>query len=106
MDGTRCQHDSRAVCGKAMSDPRVAFAEAVSGVDEAELTDRLGGTQIRIEITPAAIGTLPGQVLMYQLSTLTARLFDRVELDGDSARPTHGHFPILAGPFLPELRAL
>ncbi len=89
-----------------MSDPRFSFAEAVSGADEAELRDRLGGTRIRIEITPDAIGTLPGQVLMYQLSTLTARLFDRVELEADSARPTHRHFPLFTGPFLPELRAL
>ncbi len=89
-----------------MTDPRFSFVGSISPAGEAELQDRLGGTRIHIEVAPSAIRTLPGQILLYQLATLAARLFDRVELHGDDTNVAHRHFPLFNGAFLPALRTL
>ena len=88
-----------------MSDPRLSFASAVT-LPNAEVRDRLNGTVVRIEVTPGALVTLPGQVLTYQLATLTARLFDHVVLEGDDAVRVHAGIRLLTGAFLPSLREL
>lgn len=89
-----------------MTDPRFAFVDGVSSASTAELRDRLGGTVVLIEVTPNALATFPGQVLAYQLATLAARLFDRIELVGDEGAPVHRHLSLLSGAFLPALRNL
>jgi hypothetical protein len=89
-----------------MTDPRFSFAGSLSTANTAELRDRLSGTVLVIEVTSDALAIFPGQVLAYQLATVAARLFDRIELAGDDGAPVHRHFPLLVGAFLPELRRL
>lgn len=89
-----------------MSDPRFSFVDRVTSVNVAEVRDRLSGTIVRIRTSRTALVTLPGQILIYQLATLTARLFDRVELEGDDGVLVHARIRLLAGAFLPSLRDL
>lgn len=89
-----------------MTDPRLSFVDSVTSGNATELLDVLGGTIVRIEITPAALATLPGQVLLYQLATLVARLFDRIELPAGEEPVAHSRLPLINGPFLPGLRSL
>lgn len=89
-----------------MTDPRLSFVDTVTRSNAAEVRDRLNGTIVRIEASHAALLTLPGQILVYQLATLTARLFDRVELEGDDDVLVHGRIRLITGAFLPALRDL
>lgn len=87
-----------------MTDPRLSFVDGLSSATEAELLQRLGGTVVHIDVGRDALVTLPGQVLVYQLSTLAARLFDRIELHGDEDVAVHADFRLLRGPFMSGLR--
>lgn len=89
-----------------MTDPRISFVDSVSTSTIADLMAQLSGTRVRLEVTPSALATLTGQALMYQLATLTARLFDHVELLGDEHCPVDRHFCLFGGPFLAGLRAV
>lgn len=89
-----------------MSDPRFTFLRNVTADDEQVLGELISGTTIRIVLSHDAGKTFAGQVLMYQLATLTARLFDRVEICGEDANLCHPRMALLSGPFLPELRLL
>jgi hypothetical protein len=88
-----------------MSDPRFSFLDHVTTGGE-EVEQLIRGTAIRIVTGKDATGTFAGQVLLYQLATQLARLFDRVELEGDGRFHSRPELPGLDGPFLPALRAL
>jgi hypothetical protein len=92
----------------ASGDPRLSFISSVAGSDTSHILSLIGGTVVRIFVDPAAVATLSGQVLTYQLSTLLVRLFDQVELAGDESAPCHEDFRLLAGggPFLSGIRGL
>lgn len=89
-----------------MSDPRFSFLNDITDADEEVVQELLGATTIRITATPQATGTFAGQVLIYQLATLLARLFDRVDLCGDDGACAHQRMVLLKGAFLPELQRL
>jgi hypothetical protein len=89
-----------------MNDPRFSFLSDVTDADEETLQQLLSATTVRIKVSSQASSTFAGQVLVYQLATLLARLFDRVELSGDEEVRTHRHMVLLKGAFLPELRRL
>lgn len=89
-----------------MSDPRFSFLRSVTADDERALGELISGTTIRILLSRNAGKTFAGQVLTYQLATLTARLFDRVEICGEDTDLCHPRMALLSGPFLPELRLL
>jgi hypothetical protein len=89
-----------------VSDPRFTFLRSVTADDERSLRELISGTTIRILLSCDAGKTFAGQVLTYQLATLTARLFDRVEIYGEDADLCHPRMTLLSGPFLPELRLL
>ncbi len=89
-----------------MSDSRFNFLRSVTADDEHALSELISGTTIRILLGNDAGKTFAGQVLTYQLATLTARLFDRVEICGEEADLCHPHMTLLSGPFLPALRLL
>ncbi|HWZ61128.1 MAG TPA: hypothetical protein VNW46_19235 [Gemmatimonadaceae bacterium] len=50
-----------------------------------------------------ATRSLAGQVLLYQIATLTVRLFDQVELEGDADAQTAPGLPMLRGVYLTAL---
>lgn len=89
-----------------MSDPRFTFLRSITADDERVLSELISGTTIRILLSRDAGKTFAGQVLTYQLATLTARLFDRVEICGEEADLCHPRMTLLSGPFLPALRLL
>ena len=89
-----------------MSDPRFTFLRSVTVDDEHTLAELIRGTTIRILLSRDATKTFAGQVLTYQLATLTARLFDRVEICGEDTDLCHPRLTLLSGPFLAELRLL
>src|SRR5215207_3940692 len=89
-----------------MNDPRFSFADGVTSANRSEVKDRLSGTTVRIQVCGTALLTLPGQVLIYHLATISARLFDRVELEGDDHVLVHNRIRLLTGVFLPSLRNL
>lgn len=89
-----------------MSDPRFSFLHSVAAADEHVLRELISGTTIRILVSREVSKTFAGQVLVYQLATLTARLFDRVELHGEEADLCHPCLDLLTGAFLPALRNL
>jgi len=89
-----------------MNDPRTSFLSSVTGSNTEVLSDLINGTIIRISVCPEVCATFAGQVLAYQLATITARLFDRVELNGDDTVACHPLFSLLTGSFLPALRSL
>jgi hypothetical protein len=86
------------------SDARISFLQDVTGADLQAVHSLVAGTIIRIVFDSSAVSTLSGQVLGYQLATLTARLFDRVELEGEESAVSHPSLAILSGPFLAGLR--
>ncbi len=57
-----------------MSDPRFTFLRSVTADDEQVLGELISGTTIRIALSRDVSKTFAGQVLTYQLATLTARL--------------------------------
>src|SRR5258708_36375123 len=89
-----------------MSGGRFSFLGSVAGDGERVLGELISGTTIRILLSRDAGKTFAGQVLTYQLATLTARLFDRVEICGEDTDLCHPRVTLLSGPFLPELRLL
>lgn len=89
-----------------MNDPRFSFADGVTSANRAEVQDYLSGTTVRIRVSGTALLTLPGQALAYQLATLSARLFDSVEVEGDDGIRVHDRIRLLTGAFLPSLRDL
>src|SRR5438552_3542216 len=91
-----------------MTDPRVSFASSLAAAGAADVLAILGGTVIRIRIGRHAIETSSGQILIFGLSTLTARLFDRVVVEGDETVQVHPRVvPGLgAGDFIERLRTV
>lgn len=89
-----------------MSDPRKSFLNSVSTAGEIIVSELTSGTTVQLVLSDDAVNTFAGQVLVYQLATLTARLFDRVELNGSETAECNEHFSMLSGAFLPALRAL
>lgn len=89
-----------------MSDPRFSFLNNVTGSDAGTLSEFTSRTTIRITVSSEANASFAGQVLIYQLATLTTRLFDDIELIGDDAIPCDNRMVLLTGSFLPALRAL
>lgn len=89
-----------------MSDPRFSFITSVSEIEEAQLKAQLGGTAIRVHVGVRELSTYPGQVLLIQLATLLARLFDRIELVGDDTVQTHPSVRLINGSVLEALRVL
>jgi len=89
-----------------MNDPRVSFISSVTGSDADTIIRLIGTTTIRIHVSPNVANTFAGQVLTFQLATLTARLFDRVELAGDETAMTQQGVPLESGPYLANLRRL
>jgi len=86
------------------TDPRISFIGAVSTADQKELAAILATTRVIITAEQPILTTATGQIVVYQLSTLAMRLFDRVELEGDEAVPTSPALPPLGGPFLAAVR--
>jgi len=89
-----------------MSDPRFSFLDSVTGGGGASATDLVRTTGVRVVAGDDATGTHAGQVLVYQLTTLLARLFDQVAITGDEAALSLPKLPGLGGPFLSALRGL
>lgn len=87
-----------------MTDQRVSFLGAVSSQTREELVSILNRTEISISAAPETLATAAGQTIVYQLATLTARLFDRVKLTGDEATVALPTLSMLAGPFLGAVR--
>jgi len=88
-----------------MTDPRFSFLDSVTSGGEVG-TELVRGTAIRVVAGRDATGTYAGQVLLYQLATQLARLFDRVDLEGNARFRSRPNLPGLTGLFLPSLRAL
>lgn len=88
-----------------MTDPRFSFLDSVTS-GGAAVTELVRGTAIRVVAGKDATGSYAGQVLLYQLATQLARLFDRVDLEGDTRFRSRPNLPGLNGSFLPSLRAL
>lgn len=89
-----------------MSDPRISFANSVSGATGEQVLALLDGTVIRIEASRAAAESLPGQALLVQFATLVARLFDRVELVGDDTVTALPKLSLIQGSLLAGIRQL
>lgn len=87
-----------------MTDQRVSFLGAVSSQTRAELLGILNRTEISISVAPETLATTAGQTIVYQLATLTARLFDHVKLIGDEGTVARSTLTMLAGPFLEAVR--
>jgi hypothetical protein len=87
-----------------MTDQRVSFLGAVSSQTRAELLGILNRTEISISVAPETLATTAGQTIVYQLATLTARLFDHVKLIGDEGTVARSTRTMLAGPFLEAVR--
>lgn len=88
-----------------MTDPRFSFLDSVTSGGDA-VTELVRGTAIRVVAGRDATGTYAGQVLLYQLATQLARLFDRVDVEGNARFRSRPTLPGLNGLFLPSLRAL
>jgi hypothetical protein len=88
-----------------VKDPRFSFIGDLATGAPVDMLTLLGGTVIRVEIGSETVRSFCGQIIAFQLATLLARLFDRVELVGDNACLTDEDIEILRGPFLPALRA-
>lgn len=86
------------------ADPRLSFLTSLSEAESSDLLSRLTRTRIRILAAPDAVASLGGQVLLYQLTTLLARLFDDVQIDGDAAVQAHPDFALLEGPVIQAVR--
>ena len=89
-----------------MNDPRISFLNSLTAGTGTPAYELITGTSIRIVVSAEAITTFSGQILVYQLATLTARLFDRIELFGDATAQCHPDLSLLSGPFLTSLREL
>jgi hypothetical protein len=89
-----------------VSDPRLSFVTSLSQGEQAHLLETLTSTTIEIVLSKGSDATLAGQVLTYQLATLCARLFDRIELAGDEEQLAHQELPFVRGPYLAGLRAV
>lgn len=89
-----------------MSDPRFSFLNSVTAGEGGPAVELVRGTSVRIVAGDDATRSYAGQVLLYQLATLLARLFDHVRVEGDEAAPTLPALPGLSGPFLPALRSV
>ncbi len=90
-----------------MNDPRFSFLTSVSSSSTTEdVAQLLANTNIQITVSPEVNTSFSGQVLVYQLATLLARLFDHITLIGDEEAPCHTYLSLLSGPFLPTLRNL
>jgi hypothetical protein len=76
------------------TDARLKFVASVSASEPDTLRPRLGAP-IHLAVSPATLGTRAGQALVYQLSTLLARLFDHVRLDLDEDATGAGDPPCL-----------
>jgi hypothetical protein len=87
-----------------VKDPRFSFIGDHATSDPDDMLSRLGGTVIRLEIGAETLRSFCGQVIAFQLATLLARLFDRLEFAGDNACLVHENIALLQGPFLPALR--
>lgn len=87
-----------------MTDQRVSFIETISPQAREELLAVLNRTEVSISVAPEALAAGTGQIVVYQLATLTGRLFDRVTLEGDESVPADAALPMLDGPFLEAVR--
>lgn len=86
-----------------MTEPRISFLTSVAAEDDATIRNRLRDTVVRIVAAREATRSVSGQVLSYQLATLVARLFDRIELVGDAGDGTMPSLHLTSGPFLTSL---
>ncbi len=87
-----------------MTDQRVSFIETISPQAREELLAALNRTEVSISVAPEALAARAGQIVIYQLATLTGRLFDRVTLEGDESVLADAALPMLDGPFLEAVR--
>lgn len=87
-----------------MTDQRVSFIETISPQAREELLAALNRTEVSISAAPGTLATGAGQIVVYQIATLTGRLFDHVTLEGDESVPADAALPMLDGPFLEALR--
>jgi hypothetical protein len=85
-----------------MADPRISFIQDVSG-QQAEILETLSRTRIVVGVASIDLSYLSTQVLVFQLSTLLVRLFDRVEIDCDTEQNCSSDFPFFSGPFVEGL---
>jgi hypothetical protein len=88
-----------------LSDPRLSLISVAAGEDLGHLFSRLEQSRIEIIIAPEVTAAPAGHALVYQLATLTSRLFDNVHLWGDEEAPAVAEFPLLTGRVLAAVRS-
>jgi hypothetical protein len=91
-----------------LGDPRLRFVHSVSDAGDASVAERLCAP-ITITVSAQTLSSRSGQALVYQLGTLLSRLFDFVDIEGDSDSDAFEPLsllplPGLEGPILTALR--